>query len=104
MKLQDDLKMTIIQNMCPDALRLHLGLNSSRLTTSDQMLAEIRANLESRQPQAMEIDSYEQQENHDIDSLGHKGKVKSKGRFSCGGNHLARNCDTGWQEGKGKGP
>ena len=46
-KLQGDLKMTIIQNMCPDALRLHLEINSSRLTTSDQMLAEIRANLDS---------------------------------------------------------
>ena len=56
-KLQGDLKMTITQNMCPDALRLHLELNSSRLPTSDQMLAELRATLESRQPQAMEVDS-----------------------------------------------
>merc|ERR1711989_296680 len=35
-KLQDDLKMTIIQNMCPDALRTHLELNCSRITTSEQ--------------------------------------------------------------------
>merc|ERR1712074_147664 len=55
-KLQDDLKMTIIQNMRPEALRIHLELNSARLTTSEQMIQEIRANLESRQPQAMEID------------------------------------------------
>ena len=127
MKLQDDLEMAIIQNMCPGALRLHLELNSSRLTTRDQMLAEIRANLESRQPQAMEIDSYEQPQSHDVDAFAHKGKGKTKNCFSCGGphlardcpetqkgkgkgcytcggNHLARNCDAGWDNGKGKGP
>ena len=119
--------MTTTQNMCPDALRLHLELNSSRLTTSDQKLAEIRANLESRQPQAMEIDSYEQPQNHDVDAFAHKGKGKTKNCFSCGGphlardypgtqkgkgkgcytcggNHLARNCDASWNNGKGKGP
>ena len=119
--------MTIIQNMCPHAHRLHLELNSSRLTMSDQMLAEIRANLESRQPQAMEIDSYEQPQNHDVDAFARKGKGKpkncfscggphlardcpeaakgkGKGCYTCGGNHLARNCDADWSSGKGKGP
>merc|ERR1712074_243819 len=88
-KLPDDLRMTIIQNMCPETLRLHLELNSARLTTSEQMLAEIRANLESRQPQAMEVDSYEQHGGQDVDSFWQKGKGKGKGKekgcFNCGG-------------------
>ena len=91
-KLQGDLKMTTIQNMCPEALRLHLELNSSRLTTSEQMLAEIRANLESRQPQAMEVDSYELHTNHNVDAFGQKGKGKSRSCFNCGGPRLARGC------------
>ena len=130
-KLQDDLKMTIIQNMCPETLRIHLELNSARLTTSEQMIQEIRANLESRQPQAMEVDSYEKHEEHDVDSFWQKGKGKGKGKekgrfncggphlardcpqatkgkgkgcYACGGNHLARNCDMDWNQGKGKGP
>ena len=41
-KLQDDLKMTIIQNMCPETLRLHLELSSARLESSTQMKAEIK--------------------------------------------------------------
>ena len=130
-QLQDDLKMTIIQNMCPEALRLHLELNSARLQTSGQMRAEIRANLESRSPMPMEIDNYEKHEDWSVDAFGQKGKGKGKGCYNCGGqhfarecphtqkgkgkgkavecytcggNHLARHCDGGWQQGKGKGP
>ena len=77
-KMPEDLRMTIIQNMRPGALRLHLELNSARLTTSEQTMADIRANLESRQPQAMEVDSYEQQEGHDVDPFWQN--VKGKGR------------------------
>ena len=64
--------------MCPEALRLHLELNSARLATSEQTHAEIRASLESRQPQAMEVDSYEQQESYNVDSFGQKGKEKER--------------------------
>ena len=129
-QLQDDLKMTIIQNMCPQSLRLHLELNSARIKTSEQMRNEIRAHLEARQPQPMQLDSHEYSEDHCVDSFGQKGKGKGKGCFNCGGphlarecvskgkgksktvecytcggNHMARNCDAGWQHnGKGKGP
>ena len=93
------------------------------------MLAEIRANLESRQPQAMEIDSYEHAQSSTVDAFAYKGKGKTKdcfncggphlardcpetqkgkskgkGCYTCGGNHLARNCDASWSGGKGKGP
>merc|ERR1712074_297285 len=102
-KLPDGLRMTIIQNMCPETLMLHLELNSARLTTSEQMIAEIRANLESRQPQAMEVDSHEKHEGYEVDSFGQKGKGKGKGKgcLNCAGPHLARDCPQS-QKGKGK--
>merc|ERR1712074_88359 len=84
-QLQDDLRMTIIQNMCPETLRLHSELNSARLQTSGQMRAEIRANLESRSPQPMDISNYENQEDWNVDAFGQKGKGKGKGCYNCGG-------------------
>ena len=79
-KLAGDLKMTIIQHMCPDNLRMHLELNSARLKTSTHMKSEIRAHLEARQPTAMDEDSWEwptpAYDDHDVHAFNTKGKGK----------------------------
>ena len=97
-KLPDDLKITIIQNMCPDNLRMHLELNSARLKNSTQVKTEIRAHLEARQPTPMDVDSWETYtptyEDHDVHAFNTKGKGKGKGKgcHNCGGPHFAREC------------
>ena len=128
---QDDLQMTIAQNTCPETLRRYPELNSAWLIASEQMEAEIRAHLESRKPQPMDIDDYEKCGRDDIDAMGQKGKGMGKGcyrcgghhfarecpqsqkgkgkditagSYTCGGDHLARYCDMVWRQGKGKGP
>ena len=112
-KLQDDIKASVITEMCPPTLKDHIYLNSSRLGTYDEVLAEITAFAENKSA-ARDVDAM------DVGYLGGKGGKGGKGRggggdksdwtcFNCGKTgHVARECRSapsgggGGYGGKGK--
>ena len=85
--LEDDICRSCLQQMCPNKLQDHLDLQASRLTTYDQVKAEVLAcleNVETRKEAKsgavpMDVDSLAKGKGKGKQDKG-KGKGKSKGK------------------------
>ena len=104
-KLQDDIKASVITEMCPPTLKDHIYLNSSRLSTYAEVLAEITAFAENKSA-ARDSDAM------DVGYLGGKGGGKGGGGKGGGKSdrvcynfgkkgHMAKECYSA-PSGKGK--
>ena len=85
--LEDDICRSCLQQMCPNKLQDHLDLQASRLTTYDQVKAEVLAYLENVETRKeaksgavpMDVDSLAKGKGKGKHDKG-KGKGKSKGK------------------------
>ena len=85
--LEDDICRSCLQQMCPNKLQDHLDLQASRLTTYDQVKAEVLAYLENVETRKeaksgavpMDVDSLAKGKGKGKQDKG-KGKGKSKGK------------------------
>jgi hypothetical protein len=115
--IDDDVKASVLTEMCPDKLGEHIALNQSRLVTYQQVRDEIAMYLE--QVNAKAITSRSSRDDMDVSSLGKgkgdkgKGKGKDSGKNSqkedrecwkCGKKgHLSSACWSTETKGEGKG-
>ena len=100
--LEDDISRSCLQQMCPNKLQDHLDLQASRLTTYDQVKAEVLAyleNVETRKKQSQEpfprmwipLLRVREKENKIKGKAKVSPKVKTKGRINL---HLGQTIPT----------
>ena len=89
--LADDIKMSILESMCPPEIERHLQLNRSKFLDFDDMHAELSTYLETRVGVKLKIESLggnkRGEDDMEVGALGKgKGKKgKGKGKDGKGG-------------------
>lgn len=90
--LQDDIKMSILEAMCPAEIERHLQLNRQRFLDFDDMHSELATYLETRVGVKLKIESLGKSSLKDPDAMEigvftkgkNKGKSKAKGKKGSG--------------------
>ena len=103
--LDNEIKSSVLESICPTELERHLQLNRSRYVTYDDVKAEITLFLESRLGSRMKISDSSGAAPMDVGNLG-KGKGKGKKGKEGGkkGGSKGKTGKGGQQSSKGKGP
>ena len=113
-KLQDEIKIAVLEQICPTELERHLQMSKARLKTFEDHREEIMSFLETRLGSKMKIETIasasgketRQDDPMDVGAVMMKGKGKGKGKFKGkgkgfkGGNKGKGN--KGGKQGKGK--
>ena len=81
-ELPEDVKISILESMCPVEIERHLQLNRSRLDTFEQDWEELRLYLETRQGVKLKVEGVKDPDAMDVGGFtkGGKSKGKNKGK------------------------
>ena len=82
--LPDDIKMSILENMCPLEMKRHLQLNRPRLMDFDDVLSELATYLETRVGLKLKIENLGSTRKKDDDATDVGGLNKGKAKNSKG--------------------
>ena len=102
--LADDIKMSILNSMCPSEIERHLQLNRSKFVDFNDMHSELSTYLETRVGIRLKIESLGSNKRGEDDmDIGAFGKAKGKGGKFGGKGKGKSDCGKGGKGFKGKG-